>query len=139
MRSLPSICILLFACFLSCSEDNSLESNFQQGTFTGTFQRVQAFGDGEIAHITLIFDGNEWSGSSDITKYPALCRGTYSIKGSTITFANECPWTAEFDWSLILSGDYELTKTGNKLEFSRDYRSEDSDTYLDQYVLVKNQ
>lgn len=124
--------------FSSCSEDGQLEQKFEEGTFTGTFQRDLVFGDNEIANITLTFDGNRWSGTGDYPKYPALCSGTYSIDGKKITFQNECPWTAEFDWTLILSGEYKLTKTGSVLEFSRDYRSATSDTYIDQYRLTKN-
>ena len=106
--------------------------------FDFTKDMIPDLGDSEIATITLTFDGNRWSGTGDYPKYPALCRGTYSINGITITFQNECAWTAEFDWTLILSGEYKLTKTGSVLEFSRDYRSATSDTYIDQYRLTKN-
>ncbi|SFB43458.1 hypothetical protein [Algoriphagus aquimarinus] len=135
MRAILNILFFLLI-ISSCSEDGQLEQKFQEGTFTGTFQRD--LGDSRIANITLTFDGNHWSGTGDYPKYPALCRGTYSINGNKITFQNECAWTAEFDWTLILSGEYKLTKTGSVLEFSRDYRSATSDTYIDQYRLTKN-
>ncbi len=135
MRAILNILFFLLM-FSSCSEDGQLEQKFQEGTFTGTFQRD--LGDSEIANITLTFDGNRWSGTGDYPKYPALCRGTYSIDENKITFQNECAWTAEFDWTLILSGEYNLTKTGSVLEFSRDYRPANSDTYIDQYRLTKD-
>ena len=134
MRAILNILLILS----SCSEDGQLEQKFEEGTFTGTFQRDLVFGDSEFANITLTFDGNRWSGTGDYPKYPALCRGTYSINGNKITFQNECAWTAEFDWTLILSGEYKLTKTGSVLEFSRDYRSATSDTYIDQFRLTKD-
>jgi hypothetical protein len=74
---------------------------------------------------------------SDIAKYPALCSGTYSIYGNSINFTNGCAWTAEFDWSLILSGKYDLTITGKTIEFSRDYRSATAETCIDRYKLTK--
>ncbi|PZX55635.1 hypothetical protein [Algoriphagus chordae] len=135
MREVPYILFFLLI-LSSCSEDGQLEQKFQEGTFSGTFQRD--LGDSEIANITLTFDGNRWSGFGDYPKYPALCKGTYAIDGKKITFQNECPWTAEFDWTLILSGEYKLTKTGSSLEFSRDYRSATSDKYIDLYRLIKD-
>jgi len=79
MRAILNILFFLLM-FSSCSEDGQLEQKFQEGTFSGTFQRD--FGDSEIANITLTFAGNRWSGTSDYPKYPALCRGTYSINGN---------------------------------------------------------
>lgn len=137
MRAILNILFFLLI-ISSCSEDGQLEQKFQEDTFTGTFQGDLVFGDTEIANITLTFDGNRWSGTGDYPKYPALCSGTYSINGNKITFQNECAWTTEFDWTLILTGEYKLTKTGSTLEFSRDYRSATSDTYIDQYRLTKD-
>jgi hypothetical protein len=45
--------------------------------------------------------------------------------------------TPELDWSLILSGKYALSVDGDKVEFTRDYRSATSDTYIDRYVLYR--
>jgi hypothetical protein len=72
-------------------------------------------------------------------KYPALCRGTYAIIGDAIIFENECAWTAEFDWSLILSGKYVLKVKGNTIEFFRDYRSATSDTYIDKFRITRKE
>ncbi|GAA0878613.1 hypothetical protein GCM10009119_15810 [Algoriphagus jejuensis] len=120
-----------------CGDGNLSNRRIPIGTYEGTFQRDWVWGEDSIANITLTFEGNRWSGTSNIAKYPALCRGNYSIEGDKITFQNECPWTADFDWTLVLSGEYDLTKSDKTLEFSHDTRSATSDTYIDQYRLVK--
>ena len=129
--------ILTFLFFLSCEKEEINNEKFPDGTYIGTFQREPVWSEGATASITLTFSSNKWSGSGEREKYPALCRGTYSIKGDTIIFENECPWTAEFDWSLILSGKYLLTKTRDTIEFSRNYRSATSDTHIDKYKIHK--
>ena len=49
------------------------------------------------------------TGTEGFYKFPAICRGTYSIKNKEIKFTNTCAWTAEFDWTLILSGNWNFT------------------------------
>lgn len=128
---------LTFLICMSCEnekEEITIEK-LPDGTYKGTFQRESASSEGATATITLTFTSNKWSGSGEREKYPALCRGTYSIKGDTIRFENECPWTAEFDWSLILSGKYLLKRKGDTFEFSKNYGSAGSVTYIDKYKI----
>lgn len=121
----------------SCEKDEPTVIDIEEGLYKGTFQRELVLSDSPIANISIIFSSNEWSGSSDRVKYPALCHGSYSINRDTIIFINECLWTADFDWSLILSGKYVLVKNGNKIEFTRDYRNATTVTYVDRFVLSK--
>jgi hypothetical protein len=111
-----------------CSKDNYQAVNIKDGTYIGTFQREPVWSSSKTANITMTFSFNQWCGSSDIVKYPALCLGSYSIVGDTIVFENECVWTAEFDWSLILSGKYVIKESEGTIEFSKDYRSATTDT-----------
>lgn len=124
--------LLYAAVLLSGCEKTTVPATIADGTYTGTFQR-QVAGGGQVAPVSLTFSGGTWTGQSQITKYPALCSGTYSISGNTVSFKNTCIWTAEFDWSLILSQDYNLTTTGNQLEMSRSQGG-----YRDVYKLTKN-
>lgn len=129
------ISFIIALLFSSCNEeDGQLENRFEEGTYSGTFIRNWPSGQSNTANITMTFEDNKWSGSSNIPKFPALCRGTFSITGNKITFQNECPWTAEFDWSLILSGEFTLEKSGKELEFSNYNRSA---TFTDHYKLIK--
>jgi hypothetical protein len=115
------LCLALSSCE---NDDNYNEQvTLLNGEYTGTFQRKLSWSNSSISNITLTFQFDKWSGSSDIIKYPALCRGTFSIVGDSIVFVNECAWTAEFDWSLILSGKYKIERHGDQIEFYRNYRS----------------
>ena len=78
------------------------------GRYMGKFYRT----GGDTVNVSLLFTENNFSGSSDRPKYPAICNGTFSANknGSTntIQFDDVCMWTADFDWSLILDGEYDL-------------------------------
>lgn len=133
--------ILVFALFLTClagcEKETQNYTTVPDGIYVGTFQREPVWAENDTANITITFYSNTWSGYSDKIKYPALCKGTYSIAGDTIIFENQCAWTAEFDWSLILSGKYVIKSMGRTLEFYREYRSATSDTYVDRYKIKK--
>ena len=63
----------------------------------------------------MTFINGTWTGESGIVKFPALCNGTYSNSSNAMTFENACVWTADFDWTLILGGDWTYTFNGNLL------------------------
>jgi hypothetical protein len=138
MRTLLLIAFLSSIILASC-EKNEEPTYLDNGDYSGTFQRELVWGDSDTANIIMTFSSNTWSGSSDKTKYPALCNGTYRIDRDSIVFENLCVWTAEFDASLILSGKYKLIRNGNSVEFNKDYRSATADTYVDRYKLIKQQ
>lgn len=131
--------IFCLVSLLGCGKEEQNPTKFQDGIYVGTFQRELVWSVTDTAKITMTFFGGTWSGSSNKVKYPALCKGTYSIVGDTIIFENECAWTAEFDWSLILSGKYGLKIEGNAIELTRDYRSATYDTYVDEYKLKRQE
>ena len=130
MRSLFTffLCTLVL---LSACKKTTPTASIPDGTYTGTFQRQTASG-GNLAPVSLTFAGGTWTGEGQVSKYPALCNGTYTVTGNKITFENKCMWTAEFDWSLILSQTYDFTVSGNQLEILRD-----NGTYRDVYKLTK--
>lgn len=133
----PTFLILTFLFLISCENEESNNRMIPDGTYKGTFQREIVWSSSDTANITLSFSSDQWSGSGDREKYPALCHGTYSINGDTIIFVNDCAWTAEFDWSLILAGKYAFRQSGNTIEFTRDYRSSASGTIIDKFQFEK--
>ena len=125
-----TLTILINSCRKTDTNNGSIVKN---GTYIGTFQR-QVSGGGIISNVTITFSSSDWSGQSQYQKYPALCGGTYKISAAgQIAFENSCPWTAEFDWSFILSGDYKLIADGNNIEISKDY----NDLFKDVYKLTR--
>jgi hypothetical protein len=123
---------VLFLAFLSCEEDD-LRTNDKLliGTYKGEFVRLSPWSKSRPSNVILNFTANSFSGSADQAKYPAICHGSYHIVGDEIEFTNECPWTAEFDWTLILSGKYKIKIDGNKLEMSKEVNGS-----IDRFELV---
>jgi len=115
--------LLMLAIFGSCSENTepTIASQDLNGTYTGTFQRFSSTFSGEIALVEINFDNGTWGGTSSIQKYPALCAGEYTTGNGEISFTNNCFWTTEFDWSLILSGTFKLRQTQTSLSFEKTY------------------
>lgn len=95
--------LLMVLCATSGCGNDDLPTDID-GHYTGTFQRGT-----NSSNVELLLDDNGFSGGSDIIKFPAICTGAYSTSIRTIKFENHCPWTAEFDWSLILSGTWDFT------------------------------
>lgn len=50
---------------------------------------------------------------------PRICKGQFNVSPGAIYFENECFFTAEFDWSLILSQQWKAELTDNRLILSR--------------------
>ncbi len=102
-------------------------------TYKGTFQR-KSDEYGNISHVELNFTSGKFSGQSDQGHYPGICNGTFLIKGDSVEFMNGCAWTADFDWSLILSGSFAAKQNGNSLQLSRKSKKAQ---YEDVYILTK--
>lgn len=127
--------ILTIVVLTACQKDENMSKEILDGTYTGSFQRIVYSENSESSEVTLTFTANRWNGTSTINKYPALCGGTYLIEGDSIIFGNDCYWTAEFDWSLILQGAYKISMINDQLEFYRDYYIEDVNHHKDRYFL----
>ncbi|HMQ00055.1 MAG TPA: hypothetical protein PKC24_09755, partial [Cyclobacteriaceae bacterium] len=56
------------------------------------------------------------------------------LLGHSIEFNNTCFWTADFDWSYILSGTFNISIKGDEILLKRYY----SDNVFDAYVLTKS-
>lgn len=115
MKTFGILLIVLLIGITACEKSKNPDSNPPQGTYIGTFQRISPHYDSQVSNVILSFFGGKWSGQSDISKYPALCSGAFTVTENYFDFTNACAWTAEFDWSLILSGEYEYQLTGDSL------------------------
>ena len=122
----PEILILIGIIFISfaCNSDDQNSQTEINGGYVGIFER-----GGNNSNVALTFNNGNWTGESEIVKFPALCNGTYSNSGNVITFENACPWTAEFDWTLILGGEWSYSLNGNSLILIK--------TNGDKYTLTK--
>lgn len=128
MKNFLTVFVLLATMF-SCEKYEPKNVGPLDGTYTGVFFRANPQANYQTADVTIVFDGNTFEGSSSIVKYPAICRGTYTLTGDEIEFTNLCVWTAEFDWTYILNGKFKITKEGNQLRMTRNYDNATQHTY----------
>lgn len=128
VKALALLALLAGAC-----DDDDNRPEFVQGTYTGHFQRSTPTGDWMVANVTLELGDHSFSGESDHARYPAICNGTYTTEGNNITFVNKCVWTADFDWTLILDGTFEIRTGGGQVILIKKYNEHE----FDQYTLTK--
>lgn len=101
MKAKILILLGLLMLIVGCkSDDENIQTNIS-GAYVGIFER-----NGNSSNVELTFNSGTYNGQSEIEKFPAICDGTYSTSGNTITFEHDCLWTADFDWTLILSGEW---------------------------------
>lgn len=100
--------VLALASLISCNNDDDNNHMYEiLGAYSGTF-KVFYEGDTITNPVTVIFYKNgEYESTSSVDKIPAGGSGTFTYDDSKITFEDENIWTADFDWNLILSGEYE--------------------------------
>lgn len=125
------VCTMIFS---ACEHDELITGGQLNGAYTGTFYRMGPNTDYEVANVTLFFCADGFKGGSSIAKYPAICQGNYKLLGHSIEFNNTCFWTADFDWSYILSGTFNISIKGDEILLKRYY----SDNVFDAYVLTKS-
>ncbi len=128
------LAMALISLATACRKDSDNQPGNAKGTYKGTFKRYHLDGS-QTANVTLVLDYPNYSGSSDIPKYPAIGQGTYYADDeANLHFSNQSIFTADFDWSLILNGNYfEVNSNGDSLEFAKSYPN----GWVDVYKLKK--
>ena len=97
------VLVLMIFGFSACVKADDSTGNLY-GRYVGIFNRTGM----DTAQVSLVFTGNSFEGSTNKTNYPAICHGKFDMDGNTATFVDSCSWTANFDWSLALSGEYNI-------------------------------
>ena len=105
----------------SCDQKETVTPELVDGTYVGIFGRSSPNAKYASAKVTLTLNNGAFTGSSDITNYPAICSGTFKILGETVEFSNNCMFTANFDWTYILNGSFNLKIEENKIYLTRSY------------------
>ena len=110
MKSKILLLIGIMFMTLACNNDDENPQSEINGEYVGIFER-----NGNTSNVELNINNGIYSGESDTVKFPAICNGNYSVSSNLIMFQNECIWTAEFDWTLILSDEWNYDLNGNTL------------------------
>lgn len=92
----------LFIVLIACNKNNEIIS--LEGRYAGTFSRTGM----DTVVVEINFAGNAFEGQSTQSKYPAICHGSFELDKSKVIFNDSCVWTADFDWTLILSGEFSI-------------------------------
>ncbi len=122
MKTLP-LFVMLLILLVSCREDAGT-TTVVEGTYTGQFMRLGLTERPSPSNVTLTLEGGKFTGYSDQARYPSICNGSYQINGGKIKFINECFWTADFDWSYILGGEYDITIRDRKIDLIQEINGE---------------
>jgi hypothetical protein len=98
--------VLLFS---ACQKNNNTEQSPDlYGRYRGAFTRTGM----DTAQVSIVFNNdNTFEGTSDHLQYPALCGGSFAKNVNSLAVDDTCAWTANFDWTLIFDGNYNITFT----------------------------
>jgi len=112
--------------FLSCDSDSVNEQVVKElngtykGVFTVEYSKDPVFYEEYILsdEVTVLFENNVYSCSREDNYIPAGGSGKFEIDGYIISFEDENGWFADFDWNLILDGDYKIHKSNSTIVIS---------------------
>ena len=105
---------------------NEVEYGDLEGVYTGTFTLRYCsdvpewwYWNYTSGETTLELKNGKFTCTGNPNRIPAGGSGNYSINNNKIIFEDVNYWTANFDWNLILNGEYDYTFDGNNLKFSK--------------------
>lgn len=110
----------------ACEKNKDSDTIVLDGAYSGTFSRTGM----ATSNVLLHFSNSSFDGTSDTGKYPAICHGSFETDEHNISFADACTWTADFDWTLILNGNYSIDLTSDDLIRIRRSNGSVTDEYL---------
>lgn len=118
-----SILIILLFTFFGCIKKDLINPSLK-GTYSGTFYYSNStlgfFPAGLYsAPVTVTFSENKFNCTSGPNSIPAGGSGTFEILDRNIQFKDSNNWTANFDWGLILNGNYSYQIKSDSLIFTK--------------------
>jgi hypothetical protein len=109
--------IILFLFVILCigCEESSTGIYLEDGNYSGTFMIIESNGQTQTGNINFNFSNNNYSVVPEYKYLPPAGAGTFSRNSNTINLVDTAIHTAEFDWSLILNGNFNLAQNGKAL------------------------
>ena len=112
-HALPLVLVVLFLIGVAGKCDMPLAD----GTYTGKFKVV--YDTATFTGVTTLrLHGDTYHCEGNDNRIPAGGSGTFAIRDNTIIFHDENMWTADFDWNLILKGEYHYILYGKNLKLT---------------------
>jgi hypothetical protein len=102
--------IVLLTIGYSCKKEADSSINFELvGRYRGTFNRSTS---PDTTQVTLYFRSDmRFEGTGGPNNFPAICGGTFQRNNNSLVVNDTCTWTANFDWTLIFDGSYNIQFT----------------------------
>ena len=101
---------------MSCKKDNN---DNVPGTYIGTFTVTYIDSSTFTGSTTVnILNNGQYNCSGNANYIPAGGSGTFSKSDNKIIFEDINLWTANFDWNLVLNGEYDYLFDGNNLKLT---------------------
>ena len=115
------IYILLFttALLFSCKKPNKVDI-VNDGNYTGVLvvtNSVKSVPD--TYPITVSLKDGRFNITYQKTFKPSAGVGSYTFKNGIASFADEGIWTADFDWGLLLNGEYDIKSNATDLTLKK--------------------
>lgn len=108
----------------ACSEKLNLTA--LDGTYKGFFYYIPPNGTQVTkseSEISVNLSGKDYTSSGHANRIPAGGTGKYSVLANNeIEFHDEKVWTADFDWGLILNGNYKYEIKKDSLILTRNFQ-----------------
>jgi hypothetical protein len=111
------ICILLFAMILSlsCKKPTTVDV-LLDGNYTGVLVITNSVKSvPETRPISISLKDGKFNITTSAELKPSGGRGTYTFKNGIGYFTDEDIRTADFDWNMILNGEYNIRSSGVNL------------------------
>ncbi|WP_316805508.1 hypothetical protein [Pedobacter nototheniae] len=115
LLSLATWCLLL-----SCKKDQVKGEPFISGNYEGTFNYTNG-NKTAVSPAKISFGPTTYSSAAQPGRKPAGGAGKYTFNSNSFKFTDTHIWTADFDWSLILNGDYAYKVMGDSLILTKSF------------------
>jgi len=117
-KTILQLAFVLVLASTACTDKDKIDDTDLNGTYTGTFTVEYANGNSYSNTVTVTLNHNQYVSSTGENRIPAGGSGGYYLEGNKIVFLDENLWVADFDWNLILSGEYDLQLADKSVEIS---------------------
>lgn len=114
---LTLLTLTMITFIVNCKKDNH---QIDKGTYTGTFKVVYSSSTQTGTVTVELKSSNKYSCTGNSNYIPAGGSGDYTIDSDKINFKDEHAHTANFDWNLILNGQYNYSFDGKHLKMWAD-------------------
>jgi hypothetical protein len=115
-----SVAMILVLTCMACDQGENPIQPLRIGDYVGTFSIRSEDGTTQAGLVILRFRAKTYSCTPERLYLPPSGAGTYRLTGNTLTLTDTTAHTAEFDWTLILNGDFAYFNDGHKITLTQD-------------------